>query len=77
MSQRYYEECDDEEIRFDDVTIKAMTERAFLLVRDQDEEGEWFPRSQLDWVEPDGEIMKGVVTTFYIPAWLAREKGWG
>lgn len=50
--------------------VKFETPAAFLLSDGTDEN--WFPKSQIDW-EETAEV--GGTFTFYIPEWLAEEKG--
>jgi hypothetical protein len=68
-----------EEIRFDEVRVMAETDKAFRLEA-PGQDPAWFPKSCIDWVEPDDEDgitgMEGHTTTFYIEQWLAIEKGW-
>ena len=50
--------------------IKRKTEKAFLVTDGTADY--WLPRSMVDWEEPDHV---GATTSFYIPEWMAEEKG--
>jgi hypothetical protein len=70
----------DDEIRVE-ATVVAETDKALMLSPDGSAgEEEWFPKSQIDWVEPDNWSpltgMKGHHVVFFIPRWLMQEKGW-
>ena len=58
------------------VTLRAKTDKAILVVDDEDNEV-WIPESQID---DDSEIWSssevGDEGKLVIPEWLARKKGW-
>lgn len=60
-----------EEIEFENVMVVAVTDAAFLLSYEGDEE--WWPKSQIDWTEP---AERGDEITMYAPEWLCEKKGW-
>jgi hypothetical protein len=54
------------------------TDKAFLVSEDnENDNGVWLPKSQIDWVEDAQQRRKGYRTTFYVPMWLCEKKGFG
>lgn len=62
-----------EPVLLEDVTVKAVTEKA-LLVEYGDEEV-WIPVSQVVPEETDVEFERGATGTLAVTQWIAKEKG--
>lgn len=61
----------DEYVEFEDVTVKAETDKAILCVIGEDEH--WVPKSQLS---EDSEVYaKGTEGKLVVSEWLAKTKG--
>lgn len=61
----------DETVSFDNVVVKAETDKAILCVIDGDEH--WIPKSQID---EDSEVYaSGTEGTLVITDWIAQQKG--
>lgn len=65
MSQEY--------VMIEDMVFSYDTKDAYLF-EDEDGEGYWIPKSQVEFIEPECP-RKGDVVRFEIPEWLAAEKG--
>jgi hypothetical protein len=58
--------------------VHFETDKAFLVSEDnENDNGVWLPKSQIDWVEDAQQRRKGYRTTFYVPMWLCEKKGFG
>jgi hypothetical protein len=56
--------------------VHFETDKAFLVSEDnENDNGVWLPKSQIDWVEDAQQRRKGYRTTFYVPMWLCEKKG--
>ncbi len=59
-----------------DVTIKAVTEKAFLVIT-EDLSETWLPKSQ---IAPHGDLdersKKDDSGTMIVSEWIAKQKGW-
>jgi hypothetical protein len=66
--------ADREPVRIEHVTCTHETEKALLVIVDDDDTNEiWIPKSQVD---DDSEVWKkGDEGVLVIPAWLAEAKG--
>ncbi len=62
-----------EPVLLEDVTVKAVTEKALLVEYDDDEV--WIPISQIVTEDTDVDFERGATGTLAVTQWIAKEKG--